>query len=406
MEDARKAAERVARESYGKLIAILAARSRDIAGAEDALNDALVSALKRWPIDGVPSNPDAWLLTAARNRMKNVARHQSVRQASEPQLAVLAQARPDENSPLPDERLKLMFVCAHPAIEESVRAPLMLQTILGLDAARICNAFLVAPATMGQRLVRAKAKIRDAKLRFEPPEPHDLPERLSAVLDAIYAAYGVGWDAHGETPAGTQDLTHEAIYLCRVLVSLLPEEPEPKGLLALMLYCEARRAARYSPDGAFVPLERQDARLWSRDLIIEAEGLLTEASRFRRLGRFQCEAAIQSVHIQRPITGATNYNALLTLYRMLVVAYPSAGAKVGLAAVLIKTGEAAAAMDVLDEIPTTNSLTYQPYWVARGEAQRALGMETDAKRSLRRAIELTETEAVSAFLRALVGDRT
>ncbi len=216
-------------------------------GAEDALSDALVSALKRWPINGVPSNPDAWLLTAARNRMKNVARHQSVRQATNRNWQ--SSRRRDQTKTALCLTSAETDVClsAHPAIEESVRAPLIAaNTILGLDAARICNAFLVAPATMGQRLVRAKAKIRDAKLRFEPPEPHDLPERLSEVLDAIYAAYGVGWDAHGETPAELRILPTKrftyAVCSCPCF-----GKPEPKGLLALMLYCEARRRLATRP---------------------------------------------------------------------------------------------------------------------------------------------------------------
>jgi RNA polymerase sigma-70 factor (ECF subfamily) len=406
VDAARKTADRVARESYGRLVALLAARSRDLAGAEDALSEALVSALRVWPERGIPANPDAWLLAAARNRLSNRMRHREVMQAAEPALAVLAEERADEAGAFPDERLKLLFVCAHPAIDATLRAPLMLQTILGLDAERIGKAFLVPAATMGQRLVRAKAKIRDARLRFETPEPEDMPERLSEVLDAIYAAYGVGWDGLPDMQASQrpaeQSLTEEAIYLCRLLVALLPGQAEPKGLLALMLYCEARRAARYAPDGSFVPLDRQDARLWSRDMIIEAEGLLTAASRFGTLGRFQCEAAIQSVHVQRPITGATNHAALLTLYRLLIAVYPSIGAQVGLAAVLVEGGKAGEALDVLEALPAASIDRYQPFWVAKAKALRALGEDGPAGHALARAIELTEARPVQAFLRALL----
>lgn len=359
--EAPKVAERVARNSYGRLVALLAARSRDIAGAEDALGEAFVAALATWPIRGVPANPDGWLLTAARNRLLNAARHRRVRDLASVDLPTLAGDTDDTRSGFPDERLKLMFVCAHPAIDVSVRAPLMLQAILGLDAERIAGAFLLAPATMGQRLVRAKVKIRAAGIRFEAPDPADLTGRLSEVLDAVYAAFGVGWDGLHDLRMHSRGLTEEAIHLGRLLVALLPDQPEPKGLLALMLYCEARRPARHGSDGSFVPLDRQDARLWSREMIIEAEGLLTTASRFQQFGRYQCEAAIQSVHIQRPIIGKTNHEALLTLYGMLVAASPSTGALVGLASVLVEVGRASEALDLLDSIPQAAVVAYQPY---------------------------------------------
>jgi RNA polymerase sigma-70 factor, ECF subfamily len=398
-------AERVARESYGRLVALLAARSRDIAGAEDALGDALVSALRTWPERGVPSNPDAWLLTAARNLQKNALRHRSVTEAATSDLLLLQFPSGAEELDFPDERLKLMFVCAHPAIEATIRTPLMLQTILGLDAARIGSAFLVSPSTMGQRLVRAKAKIKETKLRFEIPSPVEMPERLAEVLDAIYATYGVGWDGLHGTDAAIRDLSQEAVYLCRLLVSLLPNEPEAQGLLALMLYCEARHNARLDDKGRFVPLDQQDARLWSRDLIIEAENLLTTASRFGQFGRFQCEAAIQSVHVQRPITGRTNYDALVTLYRLLVDHYPSTGAMLGLAAVLVEAGRAEEAMTMLDALPSNSIKTYQTYWVTRAKTLDALDQKEAAEASLQTAIGLTEAEPVRRFLRTFLNRR-
>lgn len=404
MERAREAAERVARESYGRLIALLAARSRDIAGAEDALSEALISALRTWPERGTPANPDAWLLTAARNVMKNERRRLGVAQSAMSDL-LISRSSGEEDVVFPDERLKLLFVCAHPAIDATIRTPLMLQTVLGLDAARIADVFLVAPATMGQRLVRAKAKIKDARPRFELPTAEDMPARLSEVLDAVYAAYGVGWDGVLGVEADARGLTAEAIYLGRLVVSLLPHEPEARGLLALMLYCEARRDARRDADGHFVPLERQDARLWSRDLIIEAEGLLSSASRFGRFGRFQCEAAIQSVHVQRPIAGHTNYTALATLYRMLSNHYPSTGARLGLAAVLVETGRADEAMEILDELSASGVDAHQPYWVTRARTLNAMGQREAAEASLRIAIGLTEAQSVRAFLGALLGER-
>jgi RNA polymerase sigma factor (sigma-70 family) len=298
--------ETVVRDSYGRLIAYLAARSGDVAGAEDALGDALVAALKRWPVDGVPEKPEAWLLHAARNRLIDAARHNQVRQNSEPmlqQLAEEAQSVADTHEHFPDERLKLLFVCSHPAIDPAARTPLMLQTVLGVDAARIASAFLVSPAAMSQRLVRAKTKIRDAAIPFQIPEPPDLEERVSFVLDAIYSAYTTGWDSLNEAGSTHRALATDAMDVGRTLVQLMPAQPEALGLLALMLHCDARRAARYTSDGEFVPLDKQQTALWSRPMIDEAENHLRLAATFKRMGRYQVEAAIQSIHAHRAISG-------------------------------------------------------------------------------------------------------
>lgn len=398
---ASRAAERVARESYGKLVAVLAARDRDIAAAEDALCDALAAALKSWPVQGVPANPEGWLVITARNLRKNAARGAAVRAQAEPEILRRIEEGQDDliASPLSDERLRLMFVCAHPAIDPAARTPLILQTVLGIDAARIARAFLLPAATMSQRLVRAKARIRDAGLTFSLPAAEDVAQRLEAVLDAIYAAFGAGWDGL-ETTDSPDALTGEAIWLARLLVNLLPQEPEPKGLLALMLYCSARQAARRDAQGHFVPLDRQDARLWNRSMIIEAETLLTEASRASRFGRFQCEAAIQSVHIQRPITGRVNLPALRALYDLLVIKTGSLGAQIGRAVVLAESGDAAAALDLLDAMPQERVVLHQPWWVARARAAALAGNEALHKASLDRAIELTEDEALRNFLKS------
>jgi len=244
-QNSRAAAERAARTSYGRLVAFLAARSRDVAAAEDALSEAFVDALETWPVRGVPRNPEGWLLTTARRRLLDAGRHDRVRAKAPIDLAAeIAAPAEDSDVVFPDERLKLLFVCAHPAIDEAARTPLMLQTVLGLDAARIASAFLTAPAAMGQRLVRAKAKIRDAGVRFEVPDGPDLPARLGPVLDAVYVAYGSGWDDVAGADPRRKGLADEAVWLGGVLVELLPAEPEAAGLLALMLYCESRRAAR------------------------------------------------------------------------------------------------------------------------------------------------------------------
>ncbi len=398
MQAARDAAARAARTSYGRLLSLLVARSRDIAAAEDALSEALLAALQAWPASGVPDNPEAWLITAARNRLKNAARHRGVVDASAIDLALLQDELAPEPGELPDERLKLLFVCAHPAIDEAVRTPLMLQTVLGLDAAQIGAAFLVAPATMGQRLVRAKAKIKDAGLRFELPNAEDMPERLGDVLNAIYAAYGLSWDAVAGADTGVRNLAEEALFLSRLLVTLLPAQPEARGLLALLLYCESRRAARRSSDGSFVPLKLQDVRLWSRDLIIEAEQHLSTASRSGVFGRYQCEAAIQSVHAQRALTGQTRHDVLTTLYQLLATHCPSVGVLVAQAAAMVEAGEAAQALAVLERLVPAELGSYQPYWVTLANAMVAAGDRSSGARALQTAIGLTEDVAIRAFL--------
>jgi RNA polymerase sigma-70 factor (ECF subfamily) len=399
-ESARATAEAVARAAYGRLLAWLSARSRDVAAAEDALAEAFAAALRVWPQTGVPERPEAWLFTAARRQLIQAGRRRAVRSAAEPVLELLAEEQRDhEPDALPDERLKLLFVCAHPAIDPAARAPLMLQTVLGLDAARIASAFLVAPSTMGQRLVRAKQRIRDAGIAFAVPEPAELPGRLDAVLDAIYAAYGSGWEDAAGTDARRKGLTDEAIWLARLVVALLPAEPEARGLLALMLYCEARAAARRDAAGRFVPLSEQDASLWSRERIVAAERELAAAAAKRHPGRFQLEAAIQSVHIQRPITGRTNWEAIALLYDGLVALAPSVGALVGRAAALGEAQGPAAGLAALAELPTETARAYQPWWAVRAHLLAAQGAP-EAAAAYRTAAGMAEDPAVKAFLLA------
>lgn len=285
-EKVQRAVERVARESYGRLVAYLSVHTQDLAGAEDALSEALLKALTVWPRDGVPQNPEAWLLTTARNSVIDFFRHQRVVLDSEPDLLLFTQNSADDpwETNYPDERLKLLFVCAHPAIDPAMHTPLMLQAVLGLDAVRISGAFLVSPKTMGQRLVRAKTKIRDGGIRFEMPERPALRLRLDAVLEAVYAAFGIGWDDMAGADQHGRGLAEEAIWLARVLHQLLPGEAEVQGLLALMLHCEARRAARRDQDGRYVPLSEQDPKLWSLPLLEEAESHLADASKSGNLG--------------------------------------------------------------------------------------------------------------------------
>lgn len=395
-QDARRAAEQAARLSYGKLLSVLARHDRDIAAAEDALSEALLAALRTWPETGVPRNPEAWLVTAARNRRKNEARSQAVRRAAESDL-IRQFDTTDQSGTVGDDRLQLMFVCAHPAIDPAARAPLVLQTVLGIDAATIARAFLVEPAAMSQRLVRAKARIRDVGLRFAVPAPDEMPERLGAVLDAIYAAFGQGWDSL-DTPDSPEALTGEAIWLARLVAEQMPEEPEPKGLLALMLYCSARHRARRDAQGHFIPLDRQDPGLWDRTRIIEAEGLLTAAARSGRFGRYQCEAAIQSVHVQRPITGHLNLGALRMLYDLLVSQSDSIGARISRAVVLAELGDVEQAWQELDALPLERVRRHPPWWVARSRVATLSGQTIVATEALSVAISLTDDAAVRSFL--------
>lgn len=275
--------------------------------------------------------------------------------------------------------------------------------MLGIDAARIGRAFLVPPATMSQRLVRAKARIRDAGLTFALPGPEDMAPRLDAVLDAIYAAFGAGWDKLDPSD-DTEALTGEAIWLARLVAAQMPDEPEPKGLLALMLFCAARRQARRDGQGRFVPLARQDARLWDRDFVIEAEGLLTRAARAGRFGRFQCEAAIQSVHIQRPITGVLNLAALRALYDLLVDQTGSLGARIGQAVVMAEAGDPLSALAALEGMAQDRVARHQPWWVARARIAELAGNLGLQSESLNRAIDLTEDAAIRDFLMLGLGE--
>jgi RNA polymerase sigma-70 factor (ECF subfamily) len=392
--------ERVARESYGRLVAYLSVHTHDLASAEDALSEALVSALKAWPRDGLPQNPEAWLLTTARHSLIDVIRHQRVVLASEPTLALLKENSPEANlfTEFPDERLKLLFVCAHPAIDPSMHTPLMLQTILGLDAGRIAHAFLVPPKTMGQRLFRAKTKIRDGGIQFEIPQERDLPERLDAVLEAIYAAFGISWDdMFGIDPRG-RDLAEEAIWLARVLLQLMPSEAEVQGLLALMLHSEARRSARRALDGRYVPLSEQDPKQWSLPLIEEAERHLADAFKRGRSGRFQLEAAIQSVHSERAHTGRTDWAAIALFYEQLVRISPALGTRVGYAAAVAEAEGPEAGLAVLDPIASDAVSHYQPYWAVRAHFLQRLGKKREAADAYDRAIGLAEDPAVREFL--------
>ena len=401
MEDARRAVEAVARASYGRLLAYLSSETRDVAGAEDALGEALVAALTSWPKDGVPRQPESWLLTAARHRLIDQVRRTRVRGEHEDTLRHLAAesvATAVADDGFPDRRVELLFVCAHPAIEPAVHTPLMLQTVLGLDAARIAQAFLVPPTTMGQRLVRAKRKIREAGIPFEVPQDHELPPRLDAVLEAIYAAYGLGRDDAAGIDPRAQDLADQAVWLARVVRQRMPEEPEVRGLLALMLFSDARRAARRTPDGRYVPLSEQDPATWSSPAIREAETELGAAARLGRTGRFQIEAAIQSVHAERAQSGRTDWAAIVVFYEHLVRRAPTLGARVAQAAAVAEAHGPTAGLAMLDALDRAEVATYQPYWAVRAHLLHHLESAAEASEAYDRAIGLTEDPAIRRFL--------
>jgi RNA polymerase sigma-70 factor (ECF subfamily) len=395
-------AEAIARRSYGKLIAFLAARTRDVAGAEDALSEAFAAALLEWPASGIPRTPEAWLLTVARRKLIDAARRRHTRDESAADLALLAEElgpAADEEEEIPDERLRLMFTCAHPAIDVGVRAPLILQTVLGFDAGAIASAFLTAPATMAQRLVRAKSRIRQAGIPFRVPERAELPERLDAVLEAIYAIYAEGWSDPAGTETRRRNLADEGIWLGRLVASLLPGEPEALGLLALMLYAEARRSARRNAQGEYVPLADQDPGLWDAQLIDEAESLLLRASGAGRIGRYQLEAAVQSAHVIRRRSGRSDWSAIERLYEALLTLTCSPVVAINRAVVLAETRGAGAGLAALETLGDDARLReYQPYWAARAELLVRCGNAAAADAAYERAIGLESDPAVRRFL--------
>ena len=401
-DGARDAAERVARQSYGKLIAFLAARTGDVAGAEDALSDAFATALATWPNQGIPDSPEAWLMAVAKRRTIDAVRKRRTGDGAVNHLLLIAdeiETSKMEQGDIPDDRLRLMFACAHPAIEQNVRAPLILQTILGFDAETIASAFLISPASMSQRLVRAKNKITRAGIPFRVPERAELRERLDAVLEAIYAAFAEGWGDPAGTEVRRRNLAEEGIWLGRLVASLLPDEPEALGLLALMLHAEARRGARRDAEGNFVPLAEQDPALWDRTLIVEAEELLLRANELDAPGRYQYEAAVQSAHAVRSVTGTTDWHAIATLYDALYAITESPVVAINRAVAVARAQgpkDGLAALAALDDDPRLAE--YQPYWAARADLFALAGDRAAADEAYERAIGLEVDPAVRRFL--------
>lgn len=397
----RSTADAVARRSYGKLVALLSARTRDVAAAEDALSEAFAAALVDWPVHGCPANPEAWLLTVARRKAIDVSRRRRSGETAAAELQLMAEgldAAADDGG-IPDQRLALMFACAHPAIEVDIRAPLMLQTVLGLDAKTIASAFLMSPAAMGKRLVRAKDKIRQAGIPFVVPERDDLPARLDTVLDAIYAAYAEGWTDPGGTDAARRDLTDEALFLARLMTELLPGAAEALGLLALMLHAEARRRARRNAAGEYVPLAAQDPALWDESMLVEAETLLRRAGALGAIGRYQLEGALQSAHVHRCVTGQANWREVVQLYDALFALSGSPVVAINRALAIAELHGADAGLEAMHEAGADARLAeYQPYWAVRAELLAKAGTPDKARRAYEIAIGLERDPAVRSFL--------
>ena len=398
-QPAHDAAQRVARESYGRLVAFLAKRTRDLAAAEDALSEAFAAALVDWPRKGIPANPQAWLMAVAKRKIIDGSRREQTSAASQDHLLLLGgELAAIEANDIPDERLALMFACAHPAIDANIRSPLILQTVLGIDAADIGSAFLVTPAAMGQRLARAKHKIKVAGIPFRVPSHAELGERLDAVLEAVYAAYTKGWS----DPATSQNnLAEEAIWLGQLIVQLLPKEAEACGLLALMLFLQSRRNARRSATGKFVPLNEQVPELWDRRMMDEAERLLREASAMETIGRYQLEAAIQSAHVSRRFTGMTDWKAIVGLYDALykLTSSPVVAINRAVAVAEVDGPEAGlAAMPALVDHPEL--VQFQSFHAVRAAILRQCGRFEEALAAYEVAIGLEDTAAAREFLMA------
>lgn len=397
MEPARLAAEQAARRSYGRLVAWLSAKFHDIALAEDAISEAFATALAKWPDTGIPDNPEGWIATVARRELLQQKTRTGRFDDAIPYLKMVSDERAESGAQdWPDNRLKLMFACTHPAIDPAMHAPLILQTVLGFNAAQIGSAFLVAPASMGQRLVRLKQKIAQSGIALSIPEGDDLTGRLTAVLDAIYAAFGLSWSDPASHEA--RDMSEEAIWLASLVDRLLPNRAEVIGLLALMLFAHARRKARRSPEGAFVPLSEQACELWDASMIREAGSLLSVAAKLEPIGRYQLEAAIQGTHVGRARFGKTDWPTIAGLYERLWEIHPTLSVFLGRAAAIAEVQGAETGIALLDEVPADRIQTHQPYWATRADLLGRAGRTAAAIDAYNRARGLTEDPAVREFL--------
>jgi RNA polymerase sigma-70 factor (ECF subfamily) len=398
--------ERVFREEYGRAVAVLARVFGDIDIAEDAVQDAFTEAAGRWPRSGQPPSPAGWIITTARNRAVDRLRREAARAGKHAQAALVhAGEQPhaldepgQEAGPVDDDRLRLMFTCCHPALSRAAQVALTLRLLGGLTTAEIAHAFLVPEPTMAQRLVRAKAKIRDAGIPYRIPAEADLPGRLAGVLAVVYLIFNEGYTASSGDQLTRASLCAEAIRLGRLLARLMPDEPEVTGLLALMLLTESRRAARTGPDGALVLLAGQDRDRWDRPLIAEGQSLVRQCLRRGRPGPYQIQAAISAVHGDAPVAAATDWDQILTLYDQLLAVAPSPVAALNRAVAVAEVEGPAAALALVDGLVAEGLGRYYLFHAIRADFLRRLARWDEASAAYEAALALSVNAAERAHL--------
>jgi RNA polymerase sigma-70 factor, ECF subfamily len=403
----RPGIERVFREEYGRAVAVLTRVFGDIDTAEDAVQDAFAEAARRWPEAGLPPSPAGWIITTARNRAIDRLRREAARAGKHAQAALLhAHDEPAEGAggtgPVRDDRLRLMFTCCHPALGRPAQVALTLRLLGGLTTAEIAHAFLVPEPTMAQRLVRAKGKIRDARIPYRIPAEADLPGRLASVLAVVYLIFNEGYTASSGARLARGDLCAEAIRLGRLLVELMPDEPEAVGLLALMLLTESRRAARSGPDDALVLLADQDRSRWDRALVAEGQDLVRHCLRRGRPGPYQIQAAINAVHSDAPTAAVTGWDQILQLYDQLMAVAPGPVVALNRAVAVAEVRGPAAALTLVDGLELDR---YYLYHAIRADLLRRLGRQGEAVRAYEAALELTQNPAERAYLTARLADQ-